>query len=338
MSSRCWTRVPPEAKPIRLSDVKTLPPGSYLYFLSLRNECVYVGSTRNLKNRLPIHQSYNGPFDSVHYLSVPVGDRLYLERQWKLRLRPRYNADCHRSVIDVAVEDLPEGVVSVAVNDAPSVSCIYFLSLNGRAFYVGRTRELRNRLSGHRSQGKRFDLVHFLCCSTGELIALERQMRLKYGPEFEGNTSLVLNRKRKTIRLMPDGSRAPQICFFVTPKQHDALKSAATAAGKGMSSWIRRELDRAASRPSVETVLVLNQQSMRNQLTPKAGRGRQVHVCVTPRQRKTWKSAAISVGVDMSTWIRIMLAFAYGSHKLHQRLIPFDRPLASTHDKTRRGH
>ncbi len=241
-------RVPSEAKPISSTEVNSLAPGSYVYFLSLGGECVYVGSTRNLKNRLPMHRSYNGPFDSVHYLPVPVGDRLYLERRWKLDLRPRYNTDCHKSAIDVAVKDLPDGIISVQASDAPQLPCVYFLSLNCQAFYVGRTNRLRHRLSGHRSQGMRFDSVHFLPCEVGQLIALEKQMRLRFGFAFEGNTSLMLDREPKTIRLMPDASRAPQVHVSVTPDQRDAWKAAAATEGVGMSAWIRKTLDSAAKR------------------------------------------------------------------------------------------
>jgi predicted GIY-YIG superfamily endonuclease len=242
-------RVPSEAKPISATEVNSLAPGSYVYFLSLDDECVYVGSTRNLKNRLPLHRYCNGPFDSVHYLSVPVGDRLFLERRWKFTLRPRYNTDCHKSVIDVPIGSLPiEALQLNILIDAPAIPCVYFLSRHGRAFYVGRAKKLRARLHSHKSQGRLFDGVHFIPCAPSRMISLEKEMRLRFGPRFDGNTSLVPGRESKTIRLMPDGSRAPQIHVSVTPDQRDAWKAAAAVEGMGMSAWIRKTLDTVAKR------------------------------------------------------------------------------------------
>lgn len=183
--------LPTKAVRIEQAEVNRLPPGCYLYFLLLAGECVYVGSTRNLKNRLPVHRCYNGPFDEVYYMRVPLGDRLYLERQWRNKLKPRYNADCHRSVVNVAIADLPPEAITTTICDAPRCSCVYFLSISGRAFYVGRATKLRARLSAHKSKGVAFEAVHYLPCDTAALVATERAMRLRYGPAFEGNTDLT---------------------------------------------------------------------------------------------------------------------------------------------------
>lgn len=63
--------------------------GSFIYFLMDGDECVYVGQTANLRQRILGHGGKT--FDRTMFIHVDDGIRLSAEQEWISRLRPKYN-------------------------------------------------------------------------------------------------------------------------------------------------------------------------------------------------------------------------------------------------------
>lgn len=69
-------------------------PMSVVYFLMRQGECVYVGQTRNLQQRLRCHTDKD--YDEVHFVDVPEELRLSTEREYIAKLAPVYNGTLGR--------------------------------------------------------------------------------------------------------------------------------------------------------------------------------------------------------------------------------------------------
>lgn len=73
--------------------------GSYVYFLMHDQECVYVGQTVNLQNRLRAHSDKQ--FDRVLFIHVDDDIRLSAEKEWIATLQPKYNLRLGRPKLTV---------------------------------------------------------------------------------------------------------------------------------------------------------------------------------------------------------------------------------------------
>lgn len=65
--------------------------GSGIYFLCHGEMVVYVGKTTNFFSRMSAHDGGQNDFDSVKFLSAPVGRLDALEREYIARFCPKYN-------------------------------------------------------------------------------------------------------------------------------------------------------------------------------------------------------------------------------------------------------
>jgi hypothetical protein len=75
------------AKPARPETTPII--GVYLLFLD--GKLVYIGSSRNLPNRVAEHRLNGRPFDQVFYIGAKDGERLALERILIRSMRPPQN-------------------------------------------------------------------------------------------------------------------------------------------------------------------------------------------------------------------------------------------------------
>jgi hypothetical protein len=87
--------------------------GSFVYFLCVGDEVVYVGQTGDLQARLYGHNN-RFAFDAVYVLGVPQVERLAIEYYWIGKLRPKYN----RAVTDRPVaDDLPDKLPGASLSE-----------------------------------------------------------------------------------------------------------------------------------------------------------------------------------------------------------------------------
>lgn len=74
---------------IELADGFCESTGSYVYFLMLDGDCVYVGQTINLRHRLNGHRTKK--YDQVFFIEVPEDVRIQCEKEWIAKLKPALN-------------------------------------------------------------------------------------------------------------------------------------------------------------------------------------------------------------------------------------------------------
>lgn len=61
-----------------------------IYFLLLNNKVVYIGQTKNLKQRISSHKGKK-KFDSFRVFPCNVEKLLMYERRWIVKFQPEYN-------------------------------------------------------------------------------------------------------------------------------------------------------------------------------------------------------------------------------------------------------
>ena len=76
----------------------------------------------------------------------------------------------------------------------PKQLCVYFLFYNGEIRYIGKTKNLQQRMmTHHTSITKYFDRVGYVPCETiNELSILESKMISKYNPPDNGDDPIPL--------------------------------------------------------------------------------------------------------------------------------------------------
>lgn len=66
--------------------------GSYVYFLCINKECVYIGQTTRLQSRIAGHRrNPRMTFDSVFFIHVDPECRISTEHEWIASIKPRLN-------------------------------------------------------------------------------------------------------------------------------------------------------------------------------------------------------------------------------------------------------
>ena len=82
-------------KYLELKALKQLPDTSGVYFVFSGCELLYVGGTKNLRNRMRDHKRFpefrSYGVDGLCYL--PSGDWVSLERQYQVKLTPKLNKE-----------------------------------------------------------------------------------------------------------------------------------------------------------------------------------------------------------------------------------------------------
>jgi len=82
--------IPGEAKQTTSGMLEDLPRGSYVYFIVRDGDCVYVGQTTNLRQRLRSHPVYRKR-DQAFFIHVDDSIRLSVEKEWIAQLNPEFN-------------------------------------------------------------------------------------------------------------------------------------------------------------------------------------------------------------------------------------------------------
>lgn len=100
--------IPPNAIKPSIKQIFRKRRGSCIYFLTLGNECVYIGETIRLSMRVGMH-AVDKDFDSVYYFNCPDSDRKTIERELITEHRPRLNAQLYGAKSRVKVERLDIG-------------------------------------------------------------------------------------------------------------------------------------------------------------------------------------------------------------------------------------
>lgn len=91
--------LPPDAKRASLIELFSGSKESFVYFLCLGDECVYVGQSVSLLPRMQSHAKVGKAFDSVYLLLVSRENLNEVERHWIRFLRPTLNNVLYKTLV-----------------------------------------------------------------------------------------------------------------------------------------------------------------------------------------------------------------------------------------------